>query len=145
MRRVISALFLLPLLVAAITGPAMAAATTFNIELEPEAAAPGASGNAKIRVLPEAGLICYTIKWENVGAPVTGGHIHSAGGDIEVSLFGGPQGTATDYRGDKFTVSGCVTASAEMIESILADPSSFYVNLHVDPTLFTPVLRGDLA
>jgi hypothetical protein len=143
MRRVISALFLLPLLVAAITGPAMAAATTFNIELEPEAAAPGASGNAKIRVLPEAGLICYTIKWENVGAPVTGGHIHSAGGAIEVSLFGGPLGTATAYPGDKYVVSGCVTASESTILDILAGPSSFYVNLHIDPA-FTSALRGQL-
>lgn len=74
---------------------------------------------------------------------MTGGHIHSAGGAIDISLFGGPLGTATAYPGDKYTVSGCVTASESTINAILADPSSFYVNLPIDPA-FTSALRGQL-
>jgi hypothetical protein len=144
MRRSITTLFLLPLLVAAIVGPTMAASTTFNINLEPEAAAPAASGHAKLQFLPESGMVCYTIKWKNVGSAVTGGHIHSAGGAIEVSLFGGPLGTATAYPGDKYKVSGCVTASEALINAILAEPSTFYVNLHIDPS-FTSALRGQLT
>ena len=145
MRRVIFALLLTGLLGAAQAASALASSTTFNIKLAPESAAPDASGHAKIQLFPESGLVCYTIKWQNVGAPVTGGHIHStAVGAIEVSLFGGPQGPATSYPGDKFKVSDCVTAAGSTINAILADPSSFYVNLHVDAVLFTSVLTGSL-
>jgi hypothetical protein len=122
----------------------VAAATTFNIKLEPETAAPDASGHAKLQLFPEEGLVCYTIKWKGVDGPITGGHIHRlVDAGIEVSLFGGPLGTPTAYPGDKFKVSDCVSASEETISSILANPSAFYVNLHTDPT-FTSVLHGPL-
>ena len=123
----------------------VAAATTFNIKLEPEAAAPNASGHAKLQFFPDEELICYTIKWKGVDGPITGGHIHTmATGGIVVSLFGGPLGAATDYPGDKFKVSGCVSASAATIEAILADPSSYYINLHTDPA-FASALHGSLG
>jgi hypothetical protein len=116
----------------------------FNIQLQPEAAAPGASGHAQITLDPEAGLVWYYIKWKGVPAPVTGGHIHNASGAIVVSLFGGPLGEATAYPGDKFRVSGCVSVDEATINAILADPSSYYLNLHIGST-FTSVLSGEVA
>jgi hypothetical protein len=136
-----------PIAVAALvvlSAVSVAAATTFNIGLEPEAAAPDASGHAKLQFFPEAGLVCYTIKWKDVDGPITGGHIHElATGGIVVSLFGGPLGPATTYPGDKFKVSDCVSASQATINTILANPSAYYVNLHTDPA-FASVLRGPL-
>jgi hypothetical protein len=141
-RRLIFAVVLV-LLAAALAGPALAARTTFSFQLEPEAAAPDATGHAMLQFFPESGLVCYTIKWKDVGSAVTGGHIHSASGDIVISLFGGPLGTATAYPGDKFKVSDCVTATTATINAILADPSPYYVNLHIDPA-FTSAVRGQL-
>jgi hypothetical protein len=146
MRRAIFAVLAALLVSVAVAGSGLAAtSTTFNVRLQAEAAAPDASGHAKLQLFPESGLICYTIRWKDVGAPITGGHIHaSPSGAIVVSLFGGPLGTATNYPGDKYTVSDCVTASESTISAILAAPSSYYVNLHVDPVTFTSVLRGQL-
>jgi hypothetical protein len=145
MRRVFFA-FLVLLVSATVPGSGLAAtSTTFNTKLQAESAAPDASGHAKLQLLPEAGLVCYTIRWKDVGAPITGGHIHAdPSGAIVVSLFGGPLGTATSYPGDRFSVSDCVSASESTINAILAAPSGYYVNLHVDPVAFTPVLRGQL-
>ena len=144
MRRAIFVLLAVPLLLSLLATAAIGATTKFSIQLEGEGPAPDAKGHAQLELLPEAGLVCYTIKWKDVGSPVTGGHIHSdAAGAIEVSLFGGPLGSPSDYPGDKFTVSDCVSAPASTINAILADPTSFYVNLHTNPT-FTSILRGDL-
>jgi hypothetical protein len=141
------ALLVIPvlLLVSILFASVVAATTTINIKLEPEAAAPDASGHAKLQFFPDEELICYSIKWKDVDGPVTGGHIHTmATGGIVVSLFGGPLGTATTYPGDKFKVSDCVSASAATINTILADPSGYYVNLHTDPA-FASALHGPLA
>ena len=145
MRRVLAGL--LPVLVAVgfLTGPVVAASTTFNIDLRAEAAAPGATGHAKIVLDPKDGTVCYSIKWKGVPAPITGGHIHDlATGGIVISLFGAPHETATSFPGDKFKVSGCVEATEAIIAAVLADPSAYYVNLHIGETL-TSVLRGTLA
>jgi hypothetical protein len=143
MRRALLVLTAL-IIVSVLSVSVVAAATTFNIKLEPEAAAPDASGHAKLQFFLEEELICYSIKWKGVDGPITGGHIHTmATGGIVVSLFGGPLGTATDYPGDKFKVSDCVSASEATINAILADPSGYYVNLHTDPA-FTSVLHGSL-
>ena len=132
------------LLVSALSVSAVAAATTFNIKLEPEAAAPNASGHAKLQFFPEDGLVCYKIKWKGVDGPVTGGHIHTmTTGGIVVSLFGGPLGAATNYPGDKFKVSGCVSVTATTMNLILANPSGYYVNLHTNPA-FASALHGPL-
>jgi hypothetical protein len=147
MRRLIPAWILALLIAAALAGPTSAAVTVFNVTLEPETAAPNASGHATITVHPEMGLICYVIRWKDVGAPVTGGHIHESitgTGGIVVSLFGGPLGDPTAYPGDRFVVRDCVEASQTDITAILANPSNYYVNLHIDPVQFTSVLRGDL-
>jgi hypothetical protein len=133
------------LMVSVLSVSIVAAATTFNIKLEPEAAAPDASGHAKLQFFPEEELICYTIKWKGVDGPITGGHIHTLStGGIVVSLFGGPLGAATDYPGDTFKVSDCVSASAATMNAILADPSGYYVNLHTNPA-FASALHGPLG
>ena len=133
------------LMVSVLSVSVVAAATTFSIKLEPAAAAPDAGGHAKLQFFPEEELICYTIKWKGVDGPITGGHIHTMPtGGIVVSLFGGPLGAATDYPGDKFKVSDCVSASAATMDAILADPSGYYVNLHTDPA-FASVLHGPLG
>jgi hypothetical protein len=147
MRRLIPASILALLIAAALAGPTSAAVTVFHVTLEPEAAAPNATGRATITVHPEKGLICYVIQWKDVGAPITGGHIHESItglGGIEVSLFGGPLGDPTAYPGERFVVRDCVQAEETDITAILAGPHNYYVNLHIDPALFTSVLSGDL-
>lgn len=138
------ALSVVALLSTSVAASASATTSTFNVTLTPEAAAPDASGHAMIKIDSETGEVCYSIKWRDVPAPVTGGHIHATGGAIVVSLFGGPLGEPSAYPGDKFKVSGCVSGDPATISAILADPSSYYVNLHIGTT-FTSVLTGYLV
>jgi hypothetical protein len=117
-------------------GKTLTATLTGDAEV-PGPGDPDGSGTAEITINPGLKTVCYTISWENLDAPVWGGHIHvgAAGtaGGVVVTLFGAPILPRTDYPGT-FTVSDCVTTSASsaQLADILDNPSGYYVNLHTD-------------
>lgn len=86
---------------------------------------PNASGSAWLRLRKDAGLVCYRLAVSNVTLPTTGAHIHrgaaGANGAVVVAF------TAPGASGGS---SGCATATAALIDEILANPAGFYVNVH---------------
>ena len=100
-----------------------------------QAGDPDASGTAKLRLHPNAGKLCYTIKVRGLEAPVEpapgigDAHIHLlATGGIAVDL-------ETEFRlVDGFYIStGCVPVTDELAQAIVSDPGAFYINIHNAP------------
>jgi hypothetical protein len=97
-----------------------------------QAGDPDATGTAVLRLLPNAGKLCYTIKVRGLDAPtepapgVGEAHIHrTADGSIAVDL-------ATDFKEvDGFYIAtGCVSVSDALLQEIIANPDAFYINIH---------------
>jgi hypothetical protein len=81
------------------------------------------TGTATISLNPAAGEVCYSITVANIN-PATAAHIHSgaagAAGPVVVNFAAPSSGTIT----------GCTSADPALVQSIVADPASFYVNVH---------------
>jgi CHRD domain len=80
-------------------------------------------GKALIKVKPNAGEVCFALRWRDIADP-TAAHIHKGekgvAGDIVVDLFGG---TVRE--------SGCVdVADTELLRDIKRNPRAYYVNIH---------------
>lgn len=105
----------------------------------PAAGDPNGSGKALLTISPTLGQVCFTIKVEDIALPATGAHIHSGAagvsGGVVVDLAApGMSGTAT----------GCRTADAALLNSIVAAPAQYYVNIHTSE-FAGGALRGQLA
>lgn len=105
----------------------------------PAAGDPNGSGKALLTISPTLGQVCFTIKVEDIALPATGAHIHSGGagvsGGVVVDLAApGMSGTAT----------GCRTADAALLNSIVTAPAQYYVNVHTSE-FAGGALRGQLA
>ena len=107
----------------------------------PAANDPAAGGTALLRLNPGQGTVCFDISWSKVPGTVQHAHIHKApagtAGPIVVQLFNGSfAGSASD--------SGCVSADRALINAIIDDPGSYYVNVH--STVYSAGAgRGQLA
>ena len=107
----------------------------------PAANDPAAGGTALIRLNPGQRTVCFDISWSKVPGTVQHAHIHKApagtAGPIVVPLFNGSfAGTASD--------SGCVSADRALINAIIDNPGSYYVNIH--STVYPAgAARGQLA
>jgi hypothetical protein len=112
----------------------------FNTDLEggqevPVAADPDASGRARVNF--EAGEVCFSLRYRDVGTP-NRGHIHEAAaganGPIVVPFF--DLQNAADNRDPRHedledgTFEACVPADQALLNRIAANPENFYVNLH---------------
>lgn len=97
------------------------------------------TGTAVITLDAEHGDVCFVLRVADIGLPASAAHIHEApagvNGGVVVPL-GAPnaQGLAI----------GCVAASAEQIDEILATPTEYYVNIH-NQEFKDGALRGQLA
>jgi hypothetical protein len=85
-------------------------------------------GNAKLKLKPDDGEVCFTIKWKNIADP-TAGHIHKGAegkdGDIVVELFDGME--------DESPIKGCAEdVEKSVIAKIIKKPEKYYVNVHND-------------
>jgi hypothetical protein len=95
------------------------------------AADPDGTGMAKVRINDDAGTVCFTLKWNDIGAP-TMAHIHDGNstenGPIVVTLFdnaGAPLPATID------TVKGCEEGlDPALLDDIQKNPREFYVNIH---------------
>jgi CHRD domain len=107
---------------------------------EVPAADPDGLAIVTARLNNDTGVSQFSEAWRNLG-PVTASHIHMAAagvsGPIVVPFYGGglPAGT--------FAVAGSVTVAPAVAQSVNANPSGFYANIHT--TEFPPgAVRGQL-
>jgi hypothetical protein len=104
-----------------------AGGTVFTVALVGEAESPAgdpvATGTATFHLRKGQGQVCYQLAVKNLTAVAA--HIHSGGagtsGGVVVPL-------ATP--GSAGTSGGCATTARGLVASILADPGSFYANVH---------------
>jgi glucose/arabinose dehydrogenase len=89
-------------------------------------------GSAEIRLDPEGGRVCFTLRWADIGEPV-GGHIHpgvvGVNGPVAVDLLS----SADRFRhdGGEGRASGCTEDVApELLDDIGNHPGAYYVNIH---------------
>jgi hypothetical protein len=86
---------------------------------------PNAKGTAALRIRKAAGVVCYRLHAESVTLPTTAAHIHRGATGVN-----GPVVVPFTAPGANGNSSGCATATAAIIDEILANPSNFYVNVH---------------
>jgi hypothetical protein len=86
---------------------------------------PNASGTAVLRIRKAAGVICYRLRVANVTLPTVAAHIHKGAAGTN-----GPVVVPFTAPGADGTSSGCATATASVIDDILANRSGYYVNVH---------------
>jgi len=153
-----SRLILLSLvLVSSLVLAATAAASAGHVELKarmsgaqevPAADADG-TGRATVDLKVRTNEICWAVEFSRIGAP-NRGHIHFApagvNGSIVVGFFeiGADPANPLHDRLERGRASGCVTAAADLIAAIAADPESYYVNLH-NARFPAGAIRGQLG
>ena len=92
-------------------------------------------GVVKVKLRPETGEVCFSVAFHRSGTP-NRGHIHigdaGTNGGIAIPLFE-LAGMPADARNDALErgfLSDCVTADPTLVDTILNDPTGYYVNLH---------------
>src|SRR5207253_2264172 len=85
---------------------------------------PDGTGNAVIRVRPD-NQVCYRLAVQNITLPAVGAHIHkgpaTATGPIVIP-FTAPGATGTS--------TACTAADPTLVADLMANPASYYVNVH---------------
>jgi predicted small secreted protein len=101
----------------------------FNVTMVGEAESPAgdpvATGTATVRLRAGQGQVCYKIAASNLGGPAVASHIHK--GDTGVA---GPVVIPFTTPGADGKSAGCAGVARTLVAQILADPGSFYVNVH---------------
>lgn len=105
----------------------------------PEPGDPDGSGQATIRLRRNQGQVCFSLNVADIALPAIGAHIHrgdaNVSGDVVVPLRNpNAQGTS----------SGCATASRTLVNQILRNRGSFYVNVHTN-AFPAGAIRGQLG
>ena len=103
-------------------GRAFAVALTGETEIP--AGDPVATGTATVRLRAGQGQLCYQLAAKNLPAAVAA-HIHKA-----ASGATGPVVVPLNTPDAADTSSGCASVARTLVTAILADPASYYVNVH---------------
>jgi hypothetical protein len=115
----LTALTLLALL---LPGLGAAEATTFDIEMS--GAAPDGSASGTLTLDSETGEITWEFEYSGIATP-TAMHIHQgaagASGGVVVPL---------SVEGEDGKLTGSTSADPETVQTILASPADYYVNIH---------------
>src|SRR5262249_54079845 len=107
-------------------------------EAESPAADPVATGTATVRLRNGQGQVCYTFAAVNL-PPAVAAHIHRA--NVGAS---GPVVVPLRTPNAAGTARGCAPAQRTLVHAILANPGSYYVNVHT--TEFpNGAIRGQLT
>jgi hypothetical protein len=114
---------------------------TINLTGAAEVPGPGdtdGTGTAKITLKQAEGKVCFELTVSNIGE-ATAAHIHEApagkAGPPVVTLAPAPASGSSKE---------CVTASADVIKKIMANPANFYVNVH-NAEFPNGAVRGQLS
>lgn len=100
---------------------------------------PDGSGSATITLDPETGEVCWELTAEDIMA-VGQSHIHTGAAGVSGGVL-----IPLDVDGFDGSSEGCIEdQAAAAIESIIANPSGFYVNLHTSD-FQAGAIRGQLA
>ena len=99
---------------------------------------PDGSGTAELRIDPDQGQFCYSLKVAGI-APARLAHIHQspageAGGPIVVTLEAPTDGDSE----------GCVSIAPALARSLLQNGAAYYVNVH-NPEHPGGAVRGQLG
>jgi hypothetical protein len=87
---------------------------------------PDGTGTATIRILRDAGKVCFRLTAQNIILPSVGAHIHRAAAGSN-----GPIVIPLEAPGASGVSTGCATGVATtLLDEILANPAGFYVNIH---------------
>ncbi|CAN5658972.1 hypothetical protein BH24ACT26_BH24ACT26_01140 [soil metagenome] len=134
-----------------------------NLKGENEVPGPGApggaSGFATVEVKPQRGMVCFSLRWEDIASP-TAAHIHYGGPDVAgpvvVGLFASSAApdqpptlpdTITGVKGCSDQVvlppEGSDTAT-RLLQDIKRNPHEYYVNIH-NIDFPAGAIRGQLA
>lgn len=102
-----------------------------------------AIGHATVLVWPDEDRVCWVLSWNRIDGTVVASHIHGPATTAQavppvVTFFQGVPHEGTD------TDRGCTT-SATWADAIVADPGSFYVNVHAAPDFGPGAIRGQLG
>lgn len=127
---VISATLLVSLAFAARPAFAESSFRLVKAQLTGEAEVPGpgdpdGSGSARIRLFPNEGMVCFTLRVENILLPTIGAHIHAGTADVA-----GPVVVPLSPPDESGTSKGCVEADEALIRDIFKNPTNYYVNVH---------------
>lgn len=95
-------------------------------EAETPAGDPVATGTATVRLRAGEGQVCHAVDAKNL-PPALAAHIHR--GDAGAA---GPVVIPLRTPNASGASSGCTAAARTLVASILADPASFYVNVHTN-------------
>ncbi len=101
-----------------------------------------AIGHATVMIWPDEERVCWVLSWNRIDGTVVAAHIHGPATTAQavtpvVTFFQGVPHDGTD------TDRGCTT-SAAWADVIVADPGSFYVNVHSAPDFGPGAIRGQL-
>lgn len=107
---------------------ATAGGRVFNVALTGEAETPAGdpvgTGTAAIRLRAGQGQVCYQLAVENL-APAVAAHIHRGASGVA-----GPVVVPLTTPGADGKSSGCAPAARTVVSAMLAQPASYYVNVH---------------
>lgn len=95
-------------------------------EAETPAGDPVATGTATVRLRAGQGQLCYRLAVDNLPAAAAA-HIHRAS-----SGSAGPVVVPLQTPSAAGTSSGCATVARPLVKAILAEPASYYVNVHTE-------------
>jgi hypothetical protein len=107
-------------------------AKLYGIAEQPDVGDPDGTGSAVIRLRQGQGRVCFTLQAQNIAA-ATAAHIHK-GTPEESGPAVVPLGLST----------GCVNAARVVVNDILANKASYYVNIHTGE-FPNGAVRGQLA
>jgi hypothetical protein len=102
----------------------------FRVPMTGAAEAPGpgdpdGTGTALIKIAPEVGRVCWTLKVANITLPATAAHIH-----IAPAGSPGPVVIPLSAPGADGKAVGCASADKALLKAIIANPAAYYVNVH---------------
>lgn len=103
---------------------------------KPSPGALGGYGAAGVVANPDGGYVCFSLYTSQLATP-TAAHIHKGGvneaGPVVVPLTTPVNGSAR----------GCVDAEASLVRDIVANPTSYYINVH-NADFPSGAIRGQL-
>ena len=113
-----------------------------------------AVGHARVQIVPAIDRICVRIDWTGVDGMVWGAHIHGPAttqqaAGIVVPLLMLTPGGADNLAGDD-SLDMCVTTppnadDVSIADTIAANPSAYYLNLHSFPDFNPGAIRAQLS